>query len=242
MKNITLFAISAAALTTAAVAEVEASVSAGIHSRYNFRGIDFAAPGEALVDLGLEAGGSCDCGFDWYAGMWYGSTTNGAAYDETDVYFGISKDFGFGAVDAGFVTYTYDDGTENDSEVYVGLSTSVAGIDFGSTTSIGTGGWWKNGVWQSFTAGYGYDLAEGLSVGIEAGLNLAFGQSVYAPDVDGVASYYATLSLEYAVSEDISFSPYVTFHENTEDFDAASALNNTTIEGWVAGASLSFSF
>ena len=236
MKNISLITIGALALTGVAASAVETSASAGYHSRYLFRGIDFAAQENAMADFGLDVTDSCDCGFDWYIGTWYGATTNGSPYNETDVYGGITKDFGFGSLDLGFITYTYDDGTQNDSEAYIGLSTGFAGLELGSTTYIGTGGSWKNGVYQELTASYGQEVNDAFSLALDLGLGFAFGQAAYGPDVDGLANYSATLTGNLAISENATLSPYVSYIQNNE------AWNRDTVDGFVGGVKLAFTF
>jgi|GEM_PF-6662933 len=244
MKNTKNIAIVAVALSGMAAAETSLSASAGFHSKYLFRGIDFAiTPGgegeNSLIDYGIEASGSADAGFDWYAGTWYGSTTNGSAYNETDIYAGIT----YGAFDFGAVTYTYDDGTENDSEVYIGYGTTFAGIDFSSTTSIGTGGSWKNGVWQSFALSTGVEFADWVSGSFEAQTGLAFGQAGYSADVDGFANFTFTFALDFVVNDATTFSPYITYVGNSNTYAANSAANgNTVVDSVVVGGSLSTSF
>lgn len=248
MRHITTFAISAAALASVAVAEVEASATAGFHTLYIFRGIDFTDTGSnsaenSLFDFGFDVGGSCDCGLDWYAGIWQGRTSDDSPYNETDIYAGVTKDLGFGSVDLGVITYTYDDGTDNDAEIYVGLSTSVAGIDFGSTTSIGVAGAWEDGIWQQFTLGYGIDLNDKTSVGFELATGLAFGNAFYADDIDGFALFQATLSVEHALSDDVTLSPYVSYVTTDDDYTGTTAPGvDLTYEGLIVGASLSFTF
>ena len=252
MRNIKKITLCAFALSGMAYAEVEASVTAGAHSRYIFRGLDFAidsnpegglSTGNQLIDFGIDVGGSSDFGVDWYAGLWYGSTTNDSDYNETDIYFGLTKDFGFGTADIGLVTYTYDDDKANDSEIYLGLSTEFAGLSLGSTTSVGTGGLWENGVYQEFTLGYGFDVSSNASGALDLSAGLLFGNAGYASDVDGFGTLSATLSVEVAFSEDITLSPYVQYVFNTDDFeDAADDAGSVTRDGFLAGASVSFAF
>ncbi len=241
MRNITTFTISAIALAGVATAEIESSVSAGYHSRYLFRGIDYTGAENDLVDFGYEVGGACDCGADWYAGLWHGRTLNGngttgSTFNQTDIYAGVSKDLGIGTVDVGYVVYTFDDNArENDSEAYVGLATGYGGFELGATTYVGTGGNWKNGVFQEFTAGFAQEVG-GVALGIELAAGFAYGQAGYGPDVDGLATYSATVSTDYMVSDDITISPYVSYIQNNE------AWNINTVDGFVAGVSLGFAF
>lgn len=244
MRNITKFVIGAAALTSIAAAEVSASATAGIHSRYFFRGIDFTLGENDFADFGFDVSGTAYSGFDWYAGIWNGRVANQAdGYNETDVYFGASKEFALGTLDLGYITYTYDDGTQNDSEVYVGLSSSYAGIDFSSTTSIGTGGLWKNGVFQEFTSGYGIELHETTSVYFEVSAGFAFGEAGYSRDVDGLATYSASLSVDHALSDSLTVSPYISYVQTNEAYlGGGTTAEPLTVDGFVLGASASFSF
>lgn len=240
MKHFSLITIGTLALSALSSSAVESSASAGYHSRYLFRGIDFTKSdtgGEnAMADFGIDVSETTSYGFDWYIGAWYGATANNSPYNETDVYGGVTKDFGFGALDIGFITYTYDDGTENDSEAYIGLSTKYGGLELASTTYVGTGGSWKNGVFQEFTASYGHKVNDYLALGLDLGLGFAYGQAGYGPDVDGLANYSSTLTADIALSENSTLSPYLSYIQNNE------AWNLNTVEGFVAGITLAFNF
>ena len=222
MRKITKFAVSAVALAGIAHAEVETSAYAGVHSKYIYRGSDL---GDNLVDFGLDLAGSCDCGLDWYAGVWDASVEDADA-EETDVFAGISKDLGFGAIDLGGIVYTYSDATKREAEGYIGLSTSVAGLDLGLTYSHGFDGAVDGTNWIEGTIGYGIELA-GQAIGLELGAG--------STNKDGGLGYYsATASTDVALSEAITLSPYVSYVQTGEEISGD--------DGFFGGASLSFSF
>jgi len=242
MKKLTTFAISAAALTGIAVADVDASFYTGVHSDYVFRGVDLSEE-EVFYDFGVDVSGSCDCGLDWYAGLWYaavdGSDNNPTSFgapDELDIFAGVSKDFGFGTVEIGYIAYTFsgDLATGNDAEAFIGFSTTLSGIDLGVTTYIGTEGIWNSGVWVDLYASY-----EFYGFGLDLNLGFAGGSAIGSDDVDGLATLSASLGYDIAISDDISLSPYLSLVINTDDYRDATG---TDANDFFGGATLSFAF
>lgn len=235
MRKITTFAIGAVALSSLAYAEVEVGAYGGYHSKYVFRGFDLGGS-DPMVDFGLDIGGSCDCGLDWYLGTWYAATES-AATDEFDVFAGVTKDLGFGSVDLGYVNYSYmDTGIPSDGEIYLGLSTGYQGFDLGLTTSFGVQGIWKNVTTIEGSVGYGYDVSDQLSLGVSVVGGYFAGQA----GMDGIAYGSATLSGDYALSDSITLSPYVTYVETAEEYNVFGNTGNG--DGFHGGISLSFGF
>ncbi len=235
MRTITSFAISALALASVASADVDASAYFGAHSQYIYRGVDLGAD-ETLTDFGLDFSGSCDCGLDWYAGIWYASTDT---TDELDIFFGATKDLGFGTVDFGYINYTYpDSNTTNDSEIYLGLSTSYRGFDLGFTTSFGLDGALDNVTWFEATLGYTFDVY-GYALGLEAATSYQAG----ANGVQDFAYSSITASTDISISEDLTFSPYLSYIVNSSDYrDSISGTPGAEGDEFIGGASLSFAF
>jgi len=225
MRNITSFAISAAALAGIAAAEVETSAYVGVHSDYIYRGADFGGD-QSLTDFGLDFAGSCDCGLDWYAGLWYAQD----ATNELDIFAGVTKDLGFGTIDLGYITYTYPSSGNSDSEIYVGLSTSYQGLDLGLTTSFGLDGEYGEDVtWIEGSIGYGVDLA-----GYAVALEVATGYQTGDAGIDGFAYGSITASTDVALNDSMTLSPYVSYIQTSDAYQG--------FHGFVGGASLSFSF
>ena len=232
-----LAGLSVAMLGASANAEIESEFTVGYHSDYVFRGELF---GNNMFDFAFDFGGSCDCGLDWNAGVWFGQWSEETVsdfQDELDIYGGVSKDLGFGALELGFIRYSaIGDSDSSNTEIYLGATTSFNVIDLGATffwnidsdsgSSVGTGDWYLK-----LDASYGFDITESLSG--EIGLGLAFFDTDSA---DGLAHYSAYLALTQALSEDISISPYIEIISNDEDYDAAES------DFLVGGVRTTFSF
>ncbi|MGJ8726025.1 MAG: hypothetical protein ACSHYB_15830 [Roseibacillus sp.] len=228
-KTIALSAISAMALTGFAYSEIESSFNVGYNSTYVWRGQDL---GDSMYQYGLDFGGSCDCGLDWSAGIWYANPSDAALNDELDIYGEISKDLGVGTVALGFIHYEFDENGADNTEAYVSLSTSYAGLELGATYYQVIDGNIGNPSWAELSASYGFEISDKLS----ASLGLGLGSTVDTDGGDSYVNYNASLSFDYAVSEDISFSPYIAYN-------SASGLDALTdFDGLYGGAVVTFSF
>lgn len=219
-----LAGLSIAMFGASANAEVESEFNLGYHTDYIFRGFDM---GEDLFDFGLDFAGSCDCGFDWSAGFWYGSYDTMALADndeELDLYAGISKDLGFGSLELGFIRYLFPDDVtlgSDATEIYLSYSTEFNVVELNGTFyyvvqseqfSDLVGDWYLD-----LSATYGFEVAEGLSG--EFGVGVAFFNDDSVGGQDGLANYSAHLSLTKQVSDDISVSPYVAVVFNDDDYN-----------------------
>lgn len=244
-KTIALSAISAMALTGFAYSQdssISTDFALSYNSSYVFRGADL---GDDLYTYGLDFAGSCDCGFDWSAGLWYGNwdagSTAGTANsdEELDIYAGVSKDFGIATLELGFVRYIFtDDNDGGNTEIYLKASTNYSGIDFGaefywnatsgdnSVTSTGD-------LYYELNAAYSMTINDKLS----AELSGAIGFYDNATD-SGFAHLTTTLSLSYAINENISLNPYVAFSYAEEDYIQAVDSDET----FVGGVSVGYSF
>lgn len=254
-KTIALSAMTAMALSGLAYSQDDSAVSADFavswNSDYVFRGADL---GDDLFTYGLDVSGSCDCGFDWSAGIWYaefdaGSTTIPAnslglglpestianSDEELDIYAGISKDFGFGTLGLGFIRFIFpDDDNAGNTEIYLTYGTSFAGID------LGVGVYWnaqaddnsvtdQDDLYYELSASYGHDFTDKLSgsVGAVVGFNNTNG------GLNGFSHVTTTLGLSYAVSENVSVDPYLAYTGADEDLDS---------DSFFGGVSVGFSF
>jgi len=235
-KTSTILAITSGLFFGQAQAEIESEFHVGYNSEYIYRGVEL---GDDAYEYGLDFAGSSDCGLDWSAGIWSISPDGeDGNVDELDIYASVSKDLGIGSVAAGFTVYTYDGGGNDDAEVYLGFSTQQAGVDLGLTVFFGTDGIVQDAVLLEGTIGYSFEVSSKTTanIGITYGYMLDEGVGLYASD-DGEVYASASISLDYAVSDSITFSPYVSYNEGEDSRIGAAAA-----DGVIGGASVSFSF
>ncbi|MDP0490975.1 MAG: hypothetical protein Q7Q71_08000 [Verrucomicrobiota bacterium JB023] len=234
-KTIALGAISAAALTGFAYSEIESSFHVGYNSTYVWRGQDL---GDSMYEYGLDFAGSCECGLDWAAGVWYANPSDGALNDELDIYGAVSKDLGYGSVELGFIHYEFDENGADNTEIYLGLGAAYAGIDLGAALYyVVDGSLGGNPLYGELSAEYGYDVSDALSVSF----GLSLGSYLDGDDVvDGYTTYGARLGADYAISEDLTLSPYVAYSE-TDNYNAG-FMGVDDFSGFFGGVSLAFSF
>jgi hypothetical protein len=235
-KTSTILAITSGLFFGQAQAEIESEFHVGYNSEYIYRGVEL---GKDAYEYGLDFAGSSDSGLDWSAGIWSISPDGeDGNVDELDIYASVSKDLGIGSVAAGFTVYTYDGGATDDAEVYLGFSTQSCGVDLGLTVFYGTDGAIQDQVLLEGTIGYSFevDSKTTANIGIAYGYMLDEGLAGNYSNDDGEVYASATISLDYAVSDTITFSPYISYIEG-EDNRIANAA-----DGVIGGASVSFSF
>ena len=230
-KTSTILAITSGLFFGQAQAEIESEFHVGYNSEYIYRGAEL---GEDAYEYGLDFAGSSDSGLDWSAGIW-SISPDGAADDELDIYASVSKDLGIGSIAAGFTVYTYDGALDDDAEVYLGLSTQSCGLDLGLTVFFGTDGALQDAVLLEGSIGYSVELSSKTTANIGIVYGYLLDEGDFADDGEVYAS--ASISLDYAVSDSITFSPYVSYNEGEEDILAAAAADGAHV-----GASVSFSF
>lgn len=236
-KTSTILAISSGLFFGQAQAEIESEFHVGYNSEYIYRGVDL---GNDAYEYGLDFAGTCDCGLDWSAGIWSISPDGeDGNVDELDIYAAISKDFGCGTGSLGFTAYTYDGGAPDDAEVYIGYNTQFFGLDFGLTTFFGLDGILDEQVLLEGTLGYSHEFGSNLvgNLGIAYGYMIDEGKGGYSRD-DGGVYFSATASLDYSVSDEITFSPYVSYVDGDRGRLGRGAADGAVI----GGASVSFSF
>ena len=232
-KTSTILAIGSGLFLSNAQAEIESEFHVGYNSKYIFRGVDL---GSDAFEYGLDFAGSTDHGFDWSAGIWGISPDNeDGNVDELDIYAAVSKDLGGVTVSAGFTAYTYDSG-EDDSEVFLGASGTIADIDASLTVLFGTEGILTDQILLEGNLGYSYEISETVSanLGLTYGLILDEGDGGYSSG-SGYAYFTASFGLDFTLSDEMTFSPYVSFVDGA---DRVGGVNAETI----GGATLSFAF
>ena len=192
-----------AAIAPAPSSDLEVNFGAGYTSDYIFRGGD---NGTNLFDMTLEFSGSGNLGalggLDWTAGIWYASysATGGGSNNELDLYSQVSKSLSdMLDVAVGVTNYSYfgNDGSDDDIEPYVSLSTAMGEIALGATAYYdeGPGDWY-----YEVSAAYERALSDSCTLGLAA--VVGFGDE--SDDFVG-----GTASLSFAVSDDITVTPHV---------------------------------
>lgn len=235
-KTTTILAIGSGLFLSQAQAEIESEFHVGYNSQYIFRGVDL---GDDAYEYGLDFAGSCECGLDWSAGIWGISPDNeDGNIDELDFYAAVSKDFGGVTVAVGYTAYTYDSSVvaSDDAEVFIGFSGAIAGFDAGATFYFGTDGVLQEQVLMELSLGYAHTISDTATanLGLTYGYVLDEGQGGYASS-DGSAYFTATLGVDFALSDEITFSPYFSY------VDGKSRIGGVDGETF-GGAMLSFAF
>ncbi len=239
MKKITMLAGAAAlAFASTASAEIEGEVTVGFSSQYNFRGVNF---GDDLIEAGVSLGTSY-AGFDLGAGVWVGDTTENAGDTEVDYYASIGKDVTLlgieGNIEIGYTKYTFPtEGASGDTEeVYISLSTSQYGIDWGLAfyRDLDSFDAW----YAEATAGYSHELSSCMSLDLELGLAYSFND--YYGD-DGISHYWAGVATPWAISDNATVTPYLKYVLVGEVLDGANS-NGIQDDEFLGGVTLSVGF
>lgn len=252
-KTLALSALTAMALTGFAYSQDDSEISTDFAVSYNteyiFRGINV---GDDLYTYGLDVAGSCDCGFDWSAGIWYAQFDLPGADEELDIYGEVSKDFGGFNVAVGFIRYIFPDGSDaNNTEIYAGIGTEFYGLELGAKVfwniDADNSSVFSNGdLYYELSAAYGYDISDKLSASI--GATVGFFDADGNPNLgngsdegSGFAQVTITAGLSYAVSENLSLNPYIAYStaesEYVTSFNPGSEDNN-----FYGGISVGYSF
>ncbi len=244
MRHTKSIAIAAAAFATAGFAQAETKIDTEFHVGYN---TEYVWRGQALgadaTEYGFDLSGACDCGLDWSAGIWYINPADTIDH-ELDIYAGISKDLGFGTLGFGFIHYDTQVTSVNaagasttadadTTELYLSYSAEVGGINLGAAVYYDIQGADAT-TWGEISADYSQELTESATATI--GLNA--GTTLDSQGGDGYTTVGASISVDFAISEDLTLSTYV-----------AGELTSNEASGGVAegdelfgGASLAFSF
>jgi hypothetical protein len=210
------------ALLGTANAEIETSASVGYHSEYVYRGLNL---GDDLVDLNLGFSGSTDLA-DWNVGLGFGIWDG---FDEFHAEASVSRaicgePFPL-IVSVGLANTSYSSGTMDVAglgtlqisppdrlEPFVGVSTSLGGLDLSAkvffNASDGTGEWAHDEYWE-VDASYSADLGGNLSGSLSAGMGVWDTDPFLGVLGDGV-HYSVTGGLQYAASDTITLSAYIT--------------------------------
>ncbi len=232
-KTIGALAAASALVAGTASAEVEYAINGGYHNEYLFRGGQL---GDDMVTSGVDAA-TTYAGLGLSAGLWYADFTTGgnANTNELDIYGEVSKELDLFTAAIGYIKYVNEDngaaGSQDDAqEIYFGLSREFYGIETSLTY-----------FWDIETDNDGYsELALGKSFDLNScwslGLSTALGYSVEQGEFE---NWMTTASLDYAISETATLSPYVMY---VVDGEANAIYETNNEQEFVGGVNLSVSF
>ncbi len=205
-----LAAASALAAGFASAQDIEGQIHVGYTNAYLFRGLNL---GQDLVEAGVDLSYQVADGLTISGGAWYASVHNGAgnigkpneSFDELDLYAEVSKEFDFATFAVGYIYYHlqenfYAIGGNDPQEVYFSVSR-----DFGFAEASLTY------FWDIDVDNDGY-LEAGLSKGIELNECLTLnvnGALGYYVEHGKLAHFTTTVSLDWAYSDTVTLSPFV---------------------------------
>ena len=151
-------------------ADVESALTASYSSEYIYRGVNL---GDNAVSLNLTASGEA-AGLDWNAGLFHASTEDGGllefatgvpglTIEETRLVLGVSKSLSDSlSVSAGMISTDYDLFPNARSEIYIGASTQLAGIDLSGTVFFNQSDAWSGDAYYELSASYHHCMGDGL--------------------------------------------------------------------------------
>jgi uncharacterized protein (TIGR02001 family) len=190
------------AVSGSAMAEITGNL--GVTNNYLWRGLT-QSDNEPAISGGIDYAN--DNGF--YVGTWASNVNYGAmdSYSyEHDVYFGYGGEAGSITYDVGYLYYNYDAINKFDfGEVYgsVSFGDATLGAYILTNTEADDNGLNPDGSQQDFGAGgtyyiygdYGFELENGLGIGLHAGLHE--GDFSYA--FNGVPDSYVDYSISFEI-------------------------------------------
>ena len=201
-------AAAAALLAVAGAAHADMSVTAGLVSDYDWRGITQSEHGVAF-----QLGGTYSFDSGFYAGAWGSTLGSHAEQAEIDVYAGFAGEFSNSGVgyDLGATYYTYtEDDDANFVELYAGLNYGVLSgkvsfaPDFAGDYGDDTGFYVEGnaavpmGNGFSFLAHVGYSFGDGVEVAYAGDSYLDWSAGI-GYDVGNFSTY-----LKYADGSDVA--------------------------------------
>lgn len=175
----------------------ELSANAAVQNNYIWRGLTQTV-NEAAVSGGIDY--ADDSGF--YVGTW-ASNVSYAADDifsyEHDVYVGFSGEAGEVAYDVGYLYYNYDDEAEFDfGEIYGSISISgfTLGLNLLANTEADEAPGQDFGFGEAYYvyADYGFEVKEGLEMGVHVGYHDGDFNEAFNGVPDSYVDYNVSLS------------------------------------------------
>ena len=228
-KTIGALAAASALVAGTAKAEIEYSINGGYSNEYLWRGIQ---QGNDMVSTGIDAATEA-YGLSLSAGVWHADfATGGGDLTETDIYADISKDLGVWGLTGsiGYIYYLYDNAA-NFQEYYLGLSKELYGLD-ASLTYYGDLAGSNNNGYLELGLGKSYDLSDCLSLGVGTALG-------YAVESGDFANLVTTVSLDWAITDSATISPYITYAVEGSEQEV---YDNVSPQEFVGGIGVSVSF
>ncbi len=228
---------------TPAFAGIETEIHAGYHSIYEFRGVDF---GDDLFEAGIDFSYELSEGLSLSGGAWYTDTDGNsgvAAFDELDLYIGLTKTLGKVDVSVGYTYYSFPGASAgNTDEVYLGVSTELEngiGLSLTYFEDIDV----IDGGYLEFEATKSFELSACVSLDLAVGAAWSFD---YNADVDGTAldgfnHYFVSVSTPWAIRDNVTLTPYIKFVGASSDL-LNDLESGTSDDLFLGGVTLSYSF
>ena len=195
-----------------AYAELETEIHAGYHSIYEFRGVDL---GDDLFEAGIDFSYELSDGLVLSGGAWYADTDGNAAvdaFDELDLYIGLTKTLGAFDVSFGYTYYNFPGDAFDTDEFYLGVSHELAcGIGLSLTYYLDVDEF--DGGYLEFEASKSYAISECLSLDLAVGAAYSYDYNLNLDEdpLDDFNHYYISAALPWAFKEDVTLTPYVKF-------------------------------
>jgi hypothetical protein len=219
-----------------ASAEVEYGIHTGYSTDYIFRGLDL---GEDLIETGLSVSTEV-AGFGVTAGAWYATFDDGTDdLEELDLFSEISKDLGFATAAVGHIYYHFPNaaGTSGSDtqEVYFSLAKDFSGVSTSLTY------FWEIEDVDSGSDGYLEAGADFPSYELNSCMTLNTGATLgYLVEEGDLAHLTAKVSIDYALTETATISPYIAHSWALSD--SVTSFYETSENQFWGGVSLSVSF
>ena len=209
-------------------ADVESALTASYGSEYIYRGANL---GDNHVSLNLTASGEA-AGLTWNAGLFHGSSDiAGVAVDETRMMLGVSKSLSDSlSVNVGMMNTSLLAAGDL-REVYVGVSTALAGIDLSGTVFFNQNDAVATDSYYELSASYHHCMGDGL------GATLAVSYGNWDEDPSGANEDVDALAISLTLNKDLGGGLEGSLGVTHSISDTAISEDET-----VVGASVTFSF
>ena len=223
-KTLLLVGLSSGLAHADAHAAVESALTASYGSEYIYRGVNV---GDDHVSLNLTASGEA-AGLTWNAGLLHGSTETS---DETRMMLGVSKSLSDSlSVNVGMMNTSLLAAGDL-REVYVGVSTALAGIDLSGTVFFNQNDALATDSYYELSASYHHCMGDGL------GATLAVSYGNWDEDPGGTLEDVDALAISVTLNKDLGGGLEGSLGVTHSISDTAISEDET-----VVGASVTFSF
>jgi len=232
-----MHAVVPASASVSTSSKLETEIHAGYHSIYEFRGVDFGAD---LYEAGVDFSYELAEGLSLSGGAWWAEND---AFDELDLYVGLTKTLGPVDVSVGYIGYVFPGDTEvNTSEIYLGVAHELAcGVGLSLTYYEDVDE--IDGSYLEFGASKSYELSESISIDLGAGAAWSFdyNNDINGTTLSGFNHWYASVALPWEIKEDVILTPYIKYTDAASDLDSdVDAVNSDDL--FIGGITLSVAF